>query len=554
MRLLARTAAYAAAAATALALVAAAPATGFASTPVHTPHVATASSIKPAASANPTSGYWTGTWATAPESGGDTFSGQTIRQVVRTSISGTEARLQLSNAFGASALNISDVQIAEAGSGSSIVAGTDHAVTFGGSSSVSIPAGGTGISDTINFAVPALTNIAISFYLPNNTGSSTFHQYSMATSYIASGDMSGAASFSNPATENNYYFLSSLDVQNPNSAGSVVALGASITDGYNSTVDADDRWTDTLASRLNAAGDTVGVLNEGIAGNRLLADGSGQSAINRFDRDVLGQPGVRWVVFSDDPINDLGTTTPQPTAAQLIAGIQQLITTAHQNGISFICSTLTPYQGSYYWNQSGETAREAVDTWVRTPGNCDGVIDQDDATHNPSDPTMYLPAYDSGDHLHPSDAGYQAIGNAVNLGLFTQPDLPVISLRAHADGDIVTADDNGGSPLIANRTAIGYWEQFDEINEGNGEIALRAHANGLIVTAEDAGAQPLIANRTVVGQWETFQLINNPDGSISLKAEANGDYVTAANTDTQPLIASGTAIGAGQEFDLIYDN
>ena len=554
MRLLARTAAYAATAATALALVAAAPATGFASTPVHTPHVATASSIKPAASANPTSGYWTGTWATAPESGGDTFSGQTIRQVVRTSISGTETRLQLSNAFGTSALNVSDVQIAEAGSGSSIVAGTDHAVTFGGSSSVSIPAGGTGISDTIAFAVPALTNIAISFYLPNNTGSSTFHQYSMATSYVASGDVSGAAGFSNPATENNYYFLSSLDVQNPNSAGSVVALGASITDGYNSTVDADDRWTDTLASRLNAAGDTVGVLNEGIAGNRLLADGSGQSAINRFGRDVLGQPGVRWVVFSDDPINDLGSTSPQPTSAQLIAGIQQLITMAHQNGISFICSTLTPYQGAYYWNQSGETAREAVDAWVRTPGNCDGVIDQDDATHNPSAPTEFLPAYDSGDHLHPSDAGYQAIGDAVNLGLFTQPNLAVISLRAHADGDYVTAEDGGGSSLIANRTAIGFWEEFDEINEGNGYIALRAHANGLIVTAEDAGAQPLIANRTVVGSWETFQLISNPDGSISLKADANGDYVAAATSDTQPLIANGTSVGANEEFDLIYDN
>jgi lysophospholipase L1-like esterase len=516
MHLLSRAAAYAATAVTALALVTATATTGFADmpAPAHASAAASApvsaSAAKPAASANPTSGYWTGTWATAPQSGGDTFDGQTIRQVVHTSISGTEARLQLSNAFGTAALNISDVQIAEAGSGSSIVAGTDHPVTFGGSSSVSIPAGGTGISDTIAFAIPALTSIAISFYLPDNTGASTFHQYSMATTYIASGDVSAAASLTNPETENNYYFLSSLDVQNPNSEGSVVAFGASITDGYNSTVDADDRWTDTLASRLNAAGDTVGVLDEGIAGNRLLVDGSGQSAINRFDRDVLGQPGVRWVVFSDDPINDLGTTTPQPTAAQLIAGIQQLITMAHQNGISFICSTLTPYQGSYYWNQSGETAREAVNAWIRTPGNCDGVIDQDNATHNPADPTEYLPAYDSGDHLHPSDAGYQAIGDAANLALFTQPDLPVISLRAHADDDIVTADDGGGDPLIANRTVIGF--------------------------------------------WETFQLIDNPDGSISLRADANGDYVAAATSDPQPLIADATSIGANEEFDLIYDN
>jgi lysophospholipase L1-like esterase len=507
-----------------------------------------------AAAANPTNAYWTGTWATAPQSGGNTFSQQTIRQVVRTSISGTVTRLQLSNAFGTAPLTISDIHLAEAGSASSIVSGTDHTVTFAGSSSVTIPAGGTGISDTVNFAVPALTNIAISFYLPNNTGASTYHQYSMQDTYVVSGDASGAASLSSPQIQNSYFFLSSLDVQNASSQGAVVALGASITDGYASTQNADDRWTDTLASRLNAAGDTIGVLNEGISGNRLLADGSGQSAINRFDRDVLGQPGVRWVVFSDDPINDLGSTSPQPTSAQLIAGLQQLITMAHQNGIKFICSTLTPYQGASYWNSSGETAREAVDTYIRSANSgCDGVIDQDTATHNPSAPTTYLPAYDSGDHLHPSDAGYQAIGNAVNLSLFSQPNLPVVTLRAHGDGDYVTAENNGGSPLIANRTAIGYWEEFDEINEGNGNIALRAHANNLIVTAENAGASALIANRTVVGSWETFQLVDNPDGSISLKSQADSDYVTAASS-TQSLIANSSTIGTAQEFDLIQDN
>lgn len=515
----------------------------------------TAASVRPAAAANPTSGYWTGTWATAPQSGGDTFSGQTIRQIVHTSISGTEARLQLSNAFGSAPLTISDVHVAQAGSGSAIVSGTDHAVTFGGSSSVTIPAGGTGISDTINYAVPGLTSIAISFYLPNNTGSSTYHQFAMATSYIASGDVSGSANLSGAQTQNSYFFLSSLDVQNPNSQGSVVALGASITDGYASSVDGNNRWTDVLASRLNAAGDTVGVLNEGISGNRLLVDGAGQSAINRFNRDVLGQPGVRWMVFSDDPINDLGSTSPQPTSTQLISGIQQLISMAHQNGIKFICSTLTPYQGAGYWNQSGETARDAIDAWIRSGNNgCDGVIDQDTATHDPSNPTWYLPANDSGDHLHPNNTGYQAIGNSVDLSMFTQPNLPVISLRAHANGDIVTADNGGGSPLIANRTAIGFWEQFDEIDEGNGAIALRAHANGLIVTAESAGSQPLIANRTVVGQWETFQLIHNPDGSVSFKAAANGDYVTAESAGSQPLIANRTAIGTWEEFDLIQDN
>jgi lysophospholipase L1-like esterase len=517
-------------------------------------YTAVASPSPPTAAAA-TSGYWTGTWATAPEKGGSSFDRETVRQIVHTSISGTVARIQLSNAFGSTPLTVSDVHIARAGSGSSIMPGTDHTVTFGGSTSTTIPAGGTAISDTIGYAVPALSDIAISFYLPDVTGASTFHQSAMQTSYIASGDHSGATSLQAAQTQNDYYFLSSLDVQNPQSKGAVVALGASITDGVASTTGANDRWTNVLASRLNAAGDTIGVLNEGISGNRLLVDGSGQSALHRFDRDVLGQPGVRWVIFSDDPINDLGSTSPQPIAAQLIAGIKQLITEAHRNGIKFICSTLTPYQGASYWNASGESAREAINAFIRgSTSGCDGVIDQDTATHDPSRPTWYLPSYDSGDHLHPNDAGYKTIGNSVNLGLFTPPNLPVVSLRAHADDKYVTAADAGASPLIANRTAIGAWEQFDEIDEGNGQIALRAHANGLIVTAADAAASPLIANRTVVGAWETFQLIHNSDGSVSLKADADGDYVTAGSTGTSPLIANQTAIGTAEKFDLIKDS
>jgi lysophospholipase L1-like esterase len=515
---------------------------------------ATASPAVPSAAAAATSGYWTGTWATAPQQGGSSFDQQTVRQIVHTSISGALARIQLSNAFGSTPLTVSDVHIARAGSGSSITSGSDHPVTFGGSNSVTIPAGDTGISDTVNIAIPALSNVAISFYLPDATGASTFHPSAMQTNYIVSGDQSGAASLPSPQTQNNYYFLSSLDVQNSQSQGAVVALGASITDGIASTVNSNDRWTNVLASRLLAAGDTVGVLNEGISGNRLLVDGSGQSARNRFDRDVLGQPGVRWVIFSDDPINDLGSTSPQPTSGQLITGIKQLITLAHQNGIKFICSTLTPYQGASYWNTSGETAREAINAFIRGSGSgCDGVIDQDTATHDPAKPTWYLASYDSGDHLHPNNAGYQAIGNSVNLGLFTPPNLPVVSLRAHTDDSYVTAEDAGGQPLVANRTAIGGWEQFDEIDEGNGQIALRAHANGLIVTADDGGAKPLIANRTVVGAWETLQVIDNSDGSVSLKADANGDYVCSANSGTS-LIANQTAIGTADKFDLVTDS
>jgi hypothetical protein len=175
------------------------------------------------------------------------------------------------------------------------------------------------------------------------------------------------------------------------------------------------------------------------------------------------------------------------------------------------------------------------------------------ATHDPANPTRYLPAYDSGDHLHPNEAGLQAIANAVNLNLFATASTPVISLRAHANGEYVTAENAGAAPLIANRTAIGPWEQFDELDQGNGNIALRAHANNMIVCADNAGANPLIANRTAVGPWETFQLIHNADGSISLLAQADGKYVTAENAGAASLIANRTAIGTWEEFDLILD-
>jgi lysophospholipase L1-like esterase len=497
---------------------------------------------------------WTGTWAASPESGGASFNQQTLRQIVHTSIGGTTARVELSNVFGTQPLNIADVHIAQRSSGSSITAGTDRAVTFGGQTSTTIPAGGSAASDPVGFTVPALSDVAVSVYLPQPTGSATYHQQGTVTNYIASGDASGNGSLPGAQTTGSYSFLTGLDVQNPAAQGAVVTLGASITDGVASTTDANRRWPDDLAVRLGDAGSAVGVLNQGISGNRLLVDGAGQSAVDRFARDVAAQPGVRWVIFSDDPINDLGSTRPIPSSDQLVAGISRLISLAHQNGIKFICSTLTPFQGASSWTQQGETEREAINTFIRGAGSgCDGLVDQDQATHDPANPTRYLPAYDSGDHLHPDTAGLQAIANAVNLSLFGTASAPVISLRAHANGMIVTADNAGASPLIANRTAIGTWEQFDELDQGGGYISLRAHANGMIVTAENAGASPLTANRTAVGLWENFLLIHNADGSVSLQAKVNGEYVTAENAGASPLIANRTAIGPWEEFDLVVD-
>lgn len=369
----------------------------------------------PAARAAANDVSWTGTWAVAPQASGATFNQQTLRQIVHTSIGGTSARLHLSNVFGSQPVTFTDVQIAQSAGGSSIVAGSARAVTFGGAGSVTIPVGGAAASDTVAFAVGAESDVTVSFYLPSATGSATQHQLGNQTSYTVSGDAAGQTTLSNTATSGSYSFLTNLDVQNPTAEGAVVALGASITDGYASTFGANHRWPNLLAGRLNGAGHTIGVLNAGISGNDLLKDGAGPSALNRFQRDVIQQPGVKWVIFSDDPLNDLGDANP-PTAAQLIAGIQQLISTAHAAGITFICSTLTPFKGAGYWSQNGENGREAINNFIRGTGSgCDYVLDQDNATHNPSDVQTFLPAYDSGDHLHPNDAGYQAIANAVDI-------------------------------------------------------------------------------------------------------------------------------------------
>jgi lysophospholipase L1-like esterase len=359
---------------------------------------------------------WTGTWAVAAQSSGITFNNQTLRQIVHTSIGGSVARVELSNVFGNQPLRVSDVHMAASGSGSSIVAGTDHRVTFGGAGSTMIAAGGSVASDPVTIPITALSNVAISAYLPAPTGPATAHQLGTQTNYVANGDVSGDASLSGAQKTGSYKFLTGLDVRNSAARGAVVTFGASITDGIASTQNANRRWPNDLAVRLADAGRIVGVLNAGISGNRLLTDGGGQSALHRFARDVLERSGVRWVIFSDDPINDLGSAN-RPTADQLIAGLKQLISQAHQHGVAFLCSTLTPFQGSGGWTPRGEQERGAINAFIRGTGSgCDAIVDQDAATHDPAHPTRYLPAYDSGDHLHPNEAGLQAIANAVPLG------------------------------------------------------------------------------------------------------------------------------------------
>jgi len=366
---------------------------------------------------------WTGTWAVSPmrDDKGAGFERQTLRQIVHSSVGGQRARIQISNLFGTQPLTIADVHIAERSTGSSIIESTDRVVQFGGLFSMIVQPGSTAISDPIDFQVPRLADVAISIYLPDPTGPPTFHPSGFQTSYVVDGDVTGSTSIAHAKTTQSYYFLVNLDIQDRAVRGSVVTLGASITDGYNSSADANRRWPNDLAQRLLKSGVNIGVLNQGISGNRLLAAGAGDSAETRFDRDALGQPGVRWVILSDDPINDLGSTKPPPTGEQLIAGLKRMIARAHEKRIKFICSTLTPYQGAGYWTPAGEAAREEINVFLRNPtSGCDGVIDQDAATHDPAQPTRFLPAYDSGDHLHPNESGLQAIANAVDLQPFSR--------------------------------------------------------------------------------------------------------------------------------------
>ncbi|MFY0573990.1 SGNH/GDSL hydrolase family protein [Cystobacter fuscus] len=488
---------------------------------------------------------WVGTWAASPQASGDTFNAQTLRQIVRTSIGGSVVRVEVSNQFGSQPLRISNVRIALRGNGSSIVSGTDRAITFGGSTQITIPVGARLTSDPIQFQVPAFGDVAISMYLPSATGPATTHQTGQQTNYIAPGDVGSSVNLSNVSTTGSYYFLANLDVQNPQALGSVVTLGASITDGVGSNFNGNDRWPNILAKRLLQQGIQVGVLNQGISGNRSLADGAGLSAEHRFDSDVLAQPGVRWVIYSDDPINDL-MASPQPTATQLIDVLKRLIAKAHQNQIKFFCSTLTPYEGTTGWTSSQEQARQQFNSFVRgAASGCDAVIDQDTATHDPANPTRFLPAFDTGDHLHPNVAGLAAIANAVDLGLFTAtPSTPLppvqpptecgalspgqglsrgqslvscdgrFSLTLQNDGNLVLY--HGSTPLFSTGTV------------GSTAAEVLFQQDGNLVEYDSAG-QLLWQTRTAGQGGAMFYLQN--DGNLVIYDSA-GSPLWASNTVT----------------------
>ncbi|MGI8752093.1 MAG: GDSL-type esterase/lipase family protein [Acidimicrobiales bacterium] len=386
----------------------------------------------PAAALSPGS-HWVGTWSAAevqPDTAGPSatgFAGQTVREVVHTSIGGGQLRVRLTNVFGTSPLAIAAAEIGVRQAGGNVVPGSSHAITVGGSASFVIPAGTFVFSDPVGLQTTAASDLAVSLYFAAPTGPATWHPVALTTSYIGAGQHTADDVMPYQSTASSWFFLSGVDVEAPPARVGAVALGASTTDGLGSTFDANRRWIDDLNGSLEASNPTAApsVLNEGISGNRLLSDGgtSGQSAENRFARDGLGQSGAQTVIVSSLGNNDIGDRIgpngQSITAGSMIAGYQQLIARAHSAGITIIGGTITPDQGAYYYTPGGEVIRQQVNQWILTADAFDGTIDLAGAVADPADPSRLRPGYDYGDHLHLNDAGYQAMAQSVNPALLS---------------------------------------------------------------------------------------------------------------------------------------
>jgi lysophospholipase L1-like esterase len=393
-------------------------------------------------------GHWVSAWAAsmqeAPKFPGlppaPVLDNQTLRMVVRPAAGGQRVRVRLSNAFGTGALAIGSAHIAVTQEGSKIVPGTDHPLTFGGQASVKIPPGAPLVSDPVDLKVAPFTELSVSIYIPASATTSTQHFWAQHSSYIGGpGDVTAKAELPVQKTTQSWYWLAGVEVWAPRRVVTTVALGDSITDGAGAKQGDYADWPDVLAKRLAAEDDSpaMAVVNAGIGGNRILHDGAGVNVLARFDRDVLAQPGVDNLIILEG-INDIGwphmklpgrngaAPRENPFAGQavtsqdLIMGLQQIIARAHAHGIQVFGATLTPYEGAGYYSADGEAVRQAVNHWIRTSRAFDGVFDFDAAVRDPEHPARFLERYDSGDHLHPSAAGYKAMADAIDTPVLRQ--------------------------------------------------------------------------------------------------------------------------------------
>ncbi len=345
--------------------------------------------------------------------------------ILRTTIGGKRIRVEFSNAFGTAPVEFGSAHVALRAKDSSIVAGSDRGLMFDGKPSARLLPGATLLSDPVDLDVPKLSDLAISVYVPGDSGRASGHSQALHTTYISKGDTTGATEMADATTTVAWYWISSVDVMAPADAGAIVAFGDSITDGTTSTVNTDRSWPSLLAERLeaNKATANISVLNLGIAGNQVLADGAGVSALARFDRDVLAQPGVKWLMILEG-INDMniagrggnnggGSTL---AAGDLIAGMKQMIDRAHAHGIKVIGCTLTPYGNA---TEKVEAMRQALNKFIRTPGSFDAMVDFDKVIQDPAAPMQFKAGYNNTDKLHPNDAGYKAMADAIDLSIFT---------------------------------------------------------------------------------------------------------------------------------------
>ncbi|MCX4405297.1 MULTISPECIES: SGNH/GDSL hydrolase family protein [unclassified Streptomyces] len=360
------------------------------------------------------------TWGASADRQGEGPADRSYRLIVRTSVGGTNMRIRLSNAFGEHPVTFASAYAGLQKQGAELVHGSNRRLSFGGAASVTVPSGETVLSDPLPGKLAAQSNLVISLYVTGAQGPTTGHGMAMQTNYATAGDHAaeeGAANWTDPM--GSWYWLDAVDVETSAAVGSVVTLGDSITDGWASTTDQNRRWPDYLSRRLQAAsGLTVkGVANEGISGNKVLADGAGQAALHRLQRDVLSQPGVR-TVFLFEGINDIKAHTGV-TVEDMIAGYRQIIDRAHAAGKCVVGATVMPFKGWSEYDAASEAVRQGVNDWIRNSGALDAVTDFDRITRNPYDPQLILPFFDGGDHLHPNDKGMQAMADAVDLGSLT---------------------------------------------------------------------------------------------------------------------------------------
>jgi lysophospholipase L1-like esterase len=384
--------------------------------------------VATSASAADSPRQWIAAWSAPPDQDGPALSGKTIRQIVRPSVAGTSVRLRLSNLYGATAVTLGPVRIAKHAGESAIQSATDRAVTFDGKSTVTIAPGADALSDPVAFSLVAFEQVAISLYVVDGKVS-TLHGVGMQTAYIATGQVTAAAKLETDETDTSRYFLTDVEVAARANARTVVVIGDSITDGVGSTLDRNRRWPDQLAERLQAdpALAAIAVVNSGIAGNRLLNDASapfvGPGLLNRFERDVLSKPNVRWIIVltgsNDISASDmLDTAKDKVSAQQIIGGLQQLIARAHAKGVKVYGATLLPKAGMakpFIHTVESQRKRDEVNAWIRSSGAFDAVVDFARLMADPARPDRLAPRYDSGDHLHPNDAGFAAMAAAIEL-------------------------------------------------------------------------------------------------------------------------------------------